>query len=85
VNLIQGLAQKFGSRTFGAPAGATGLLFFNEAAKMGLDPGTLKMVCWFSLIWAGIESVRDIVRMICEAFGRNKASASPPPVTTTTS
>lgn len=75
-DIISKLGMKFGSRTFAGPHSAIILTLVNDAAKMGLSTDLMVFAVKATLIWAAIETVRDVVRMVCEAFGK-KAAAQP--------
>jgi hypothetical protein len=80
--IMKELLQKFGTRTFGAPAGATGLAFFNDAAQLGLEFRTMVLVVAASLAWSLIETLRDVARM---KYAAAAVPSAPPPPTTLTS
>ena len=60
---MKDLLQKFGKRTFAAPALGVGFAVVNEGAQMGYDFKTCALVVAASLLWAAIETWRDTTMM----------------------
>lgn len=75
--------QKFGKRTIAVPGAAMMLTLVNDAQKMGLAEHLLIFAVKCALIWAAYETVKDCVRMICDAFGKRPISPGAQPVTKT--